>query len=91
MTYYQTILEKVCFDPGLFQKEYYKAVETLTPREMGELRLWIDQRGFGELLGRDHACQPPHAMAGLVPYKSNTITAKSIFKHHENSTNSTII
>ena len=40
LEYSKSILEKVSFDPELFQKELKKALKMLNPDEMRELILW---------------------------------------------------
>lgn len=40
LEYSKAILEKVSFDPELFQKELKKAVNLLSPDEVRELILW---------------------------------------------------
>ncbi|WP_348799619.1 hypothetical protein [Flavobacterium adhaerens] len=39
--YTKSVLERVSFDPVLFCKELEKAVKTLLPFEMDELRKWL--------------------------------------------------
>ncbi|MCW2119219.1 hypothetical protein [Flavobacterium sp. 7A] len=39
--YTKSILERVSFDPLLFRKELQKAIKTLLPFEMEELRKWL--------------------------------------------------
>jgi hypothetical protein len=38
------ILEKVSFDPALFEKEFRKAAGRLVPGEMDELKKWCSHR-----------------------------------------------
>ncbi|HXH17581.1 MAG TPA: hypothetical protein VNJ07_00755 [Chitinophagales bacterium] len=40
LEYSKAILEKVSFDPELFQKELKKALKMLNPEEVRELILW---------------------------------------------------
>lgn len=40
LNYVKTILTKVSFDKGLFEKELSKAVEKLTYSDLAELRTW---------------------------------------------------
>jgi len=40
LEYSKSILEKVSFDPELFQKELKKALKLLNPEEVRELILW---------------------------------------------------
>ncbi len=40
--YYKMILEKVSFDYHLFQKEYRKAMDILSPDEAKKLKDWIN-------------------------------------------------
>lgn len=40
LEYSKAILEKVSFDPELFQKELKKALSVLNPEEVRELILW---------------------------------------------------
>ena len=42
LEYYKSILERISFDKELFNKEYYKAKETLNQEEQDELVKWID-------------------------------------------------
>jgi hypothetical protein len=46
LDYYKTVLEKVSFDYQLFNKEYRKAVNTLSPEEVAVLNRWIKSREF---------------------------------------------
>jgi hypothetical protein len=39
--YTKSILERVSFDPMLFCKELEKAIKTLLPYEMDQLREWL--------------------------------------------------
>jgi predicted SprT family Zn-dependent metalloprotease len=39
--YTKTILKKMSFNPDLFQKELYKAYDTLVPHEIEELNIWL--------------------------------------------------
>jgi len=41
LDYYKTILEKVSFDGRLFNKEYRKARNSLSPEEVASLDDWI--------------------------------------------------
>ena len=40
LEYFKTILQKVSFDPYLFEKELKKAVLSLIPQELRELKVW---------------------------------------------------
>jgi hypothetical protein len=40
LEYFKTILQKVSFDGGLFEKELKKAVSMLIPQELKELKEW---------------------------------------------------
>jgi len=40
LEYTKSILEKVSFDPELFQKELKKALKILSPEEVKELIIW---------------------------------------------------
>ena len=40
LEYFKTILQKVSFDPYLFEKELKKAVLSLIPQELREFRVW---------------------------------------------------
>lgn len=44
--YTLSVLEKVSFDVELFSTELQKAVETLLPHEVLELKVWINQYLF---------------------------------------------
>ena len=41
LEYYKFILERVSFDPALFEKEYRKAVSNLPQEETRELAEWV--------------------------------------------------
>ena len=41
--YTLTILEKVSFDPDLFNKELQKAYAALLPHEQSELNIWLQK------------------------------------------------
>jgi hypothetical protein len=41
LDYTKSILERVSFDPALFLKELKKAVKTLLPYEVEQLREWL--------------------------------------------------
>ena len=47
LAYFKLILQKVSFDPLLFEKELKKAVKHLHPDEIKELVSWA-QMNFGE-------------------------------------------
>ena len=40
LNYFKTILTKVSFDKGLFEKELSKAVQKLTTSDLSELKNW---------------------------------------------------
>ena len=44
--YYKTILEKVSFDRALFNKEYRKAIQILSPDETAALDRWIASKNL---------------------------------------------
>jgi hypothetical protein len=46
LDYYKIILDKVSFDPVLFQKEYQKAKRNLRTDEIRDLNWWLQSRGF---------------------------------------------
>ena len=46
LDYCKLILEKVYFEPSLFQKEYYKSLRQLSEQEKKHLRDWVTAR-FG--------------------------------------------
>ena len=48
LEYFKTILSKVSFDGKLFEKELKKAIRSLVPAEITELRDWCYDR-FGHL------------------------------------------
>lgn len=48
LDYYKTILEKVSFDPMLFEKEYRKALRILSKRDALLLEAWLHMRWLGE-------------------------------------------
>ncbi|WGK94454.1 MULTISPECIES: hypothetical protein [Flavobacterium] len=41
LDYTKSILERVSFDPTLFYKELQKAIKTLLPYEMEQLKEWL--------------------------------------------------
>jgi hypothetical protein len=41
LDYTKSILERVSFDPALFYKELQKAIKTLLPHEMEQLKEWL--------------------------------------------------
>lgn len=41
LEYYKFILERVSFDPLLFEKEFRKAVSNLPENDASELRQWV--------------------------------------------------
>jgi len=41
LDYTKSILERVSFDPALFYKELQKAIKTLLPHEMVQLKEWL--------------------------------------------------
>ena len=41
LDYTKSILERVSFDPALFYKELQKAIKTLLPYEMEQLKEWL--------------------------------------------------
>ena len=43
LEYSKTVLKKVSFDAKLFCKELKKALELLLPKEVEELKIWIQQ------------------------------------------------
>ena len=48
LEYFKTILQKVSFDPYLFERELKKAIRTLIPQELIELKKWCYAR-FGNI------------------------------------------
>jgi len=46
LAYYKMILEKVSFEPQLFEKELRKAIDELIGNELHELERWVTTR-FG--------------------------------------------
>ena len=48
LEYFKTILQKVSFDPYLFEKELKKAVRSLIPQELREFRDWC-YKTFGNI------------------------------------------
>lgn len=41
LDYTKSILERVSFDPALFYKELQKAIKTLLPHEIEQLKEWL--------------------------------------------------
>ena len=48
LEYFKTILSKVSFDAGLFEKELKKAIKSLIPQEIIKLKDWCYEQ-FGHL------------------------------------------
>ncbi len=46
LDYYKMVLEKVSFDPQLFNKEYQKAVQVLDHEEKQQFHQWMEDRGY---------------------------------------------
>lgn len=44
LEYFKTVLAKVSFDQLLFEKELRKALQSLVPDEIGQLRDWCYRR-----------------------------------------------
>ncbi len=51
LEYYKEILEKVSFDPHLLNKEYHKALDSLTHAEARQFEKWAQEKGLTSLLG----------------------------------------
>jgi hypothetical protein len=59
LDYYKMILDKVSFDPGLFSKEYQKAIHTLRENEAVDLNHWLKVNGFQYILANPaHSTRP---------------------------------
>lgn len=41
LEYYKFILERVSFDPNLFEKEFKKAISNLPESDANELKVWV--------------------------------------------------
>ncbi len=50
LEYFKTILSKVSFDKKLFEKELKKAIKSLIPEELNDLKKWCYAR-FGHIYG----------------------------------------
>lgn len=50
LDYYKLILDKVSFDPVLFQKEYKKARKILEESEAKQLDRWLQTKGLNNNL-----------------------------------------
>ncbi len=48
LEYIKTILQKVSFDKGLFEKELKKAIAMLVPEEIKQLKSWCYEQ-FGRM------------------------------------------
>ncbi|TAE21131.1 MAG: hypothetical protein EAZ91_25545 [Cytophagales bacterium] len=48
LEYLKTILQKVSFDKSLFEKELRKAIQSLTPDEVKQLKAWCYEQ-FGKM------------------------------------------
>lgn len=44
LDYYKMILEKVSFDPDLFEKEFRKAIKSVEKNEADQLAAWVRSR-----------------------------------------------
>ena len=44
LDYYKMILEKVSFDPDLFEKEFRKAMRSVEKHEADQLTEWVSSR-----------------------------------------------
>jgi hypothetical protein len=44
LDYYKMILEKVSFDPELFEKEFRKAIRSVEKHEADQLAAWVRSR-----------------------------------------------
>jgi len=44
LDYYKMILEKVSFDPDLFEKEFRKAIRSVEKHEADQLAEWVSSR-----------------------------------------------
>lgn len=54
LEYSKMILEKVSFDPGLFKKELYKALNKLLTPEISELKKWcVEKFGWAYCVSAD--------------------------------------
>lgn len=53
LDYYKMILQKVSFDPVLLKKEYRKAVQRLQPEEADQLKRWLRQKPFYQMMQHD--------------------------------------
>jgi hypothetical protein len=58
LDYYKLILQKVSFDPVLLKKEYRKAVQRLRPEEADQLRRWLRQKPFYQVIQPDNKETP---------------------------------
>ncbi len=50
LEYFKTILSKVSFDRKLFEKELKKAIKSLVPDELRDLKKWCYDK-FGHIYG----------------------------------------
>jgi hypothetical protein len=69
LDYYKIILDKVSFDPVLFQKEYQKAKRNLRTDEIRDLNWWLQSRGFQINVGE---CRNTAIMSGN--YRQNILS-----------------
>ena len=60
LDYYKMILDKVSFDPHLFDKEYKKALRHLTAHEAGDLNDWLKSRNLFQQRPYDHHLHDYH-------------------------------
>ena len=50
LEYYKIILCKVSFDMELLRKEYQKAIESLSSKELLDLNSWLEDKGIAPCL-----------------------------------------
>ncbi len=62
LEYTKMVLKKVSFDTRLFCKEVQKAITTLLPEEVRELKLWLQQ----------FITDKPELQQSLIYIKNNT-------------------
>lgn len=49
LDYYKEILQKVSFDPHLLNKEYQKAIKTMSHAEARQFEKWAQEKGLSSL------------------------------------------
>lgn len=70
LDYYKMILEKVSFNTILFNKEYNKALQVLSPNEVETLNGWLEARGLS-VANRSNCSMPFMEQMDRIPDSVN--------------------